>query len=87
MPGLPPSASSALVEMLSAAAAEGKGIQAIESALERLAGWLKSGGEAEAIVPAVSQADDGGVDRLFRHLVPGCDRPPLRARDHQPPAQ
>ena len=48
----------------------GKGIQAIESVLERLAGWLKSGGEAEAIVPAVSQADDGGVDRLFRHLVP-----------------
>jgi histidyl-tRNA synthetase len=68
--GLPPSAASALVEMLSAAAADGKGIQTIESALERLAGWLKSGGEAEAIVPAVSDADDGGVDRLFRHLVP-----------------
>ena len=68
--GLPPSASSALVEMLSAAAADGKGIQTIESALERLAGWLKAGGEAEAIVPAVSHADDGGVDRLFRHLVP-----------------
>jgi histidyl-tRNA synthetase len=68
--GLPRSASSALVEMLSAAAADGKGIQTIESALERLAGWLKSGGEAEAIVPAVSHADDGGVDRLFRHLVP-----------------
>ena len=56
--------------MLSAAAAEGKGIQALESALDRLAGWLRSGGEAEAIVPAVSQADDRGVDRLFRHLVP-----------------
>ena len=68
--GLPPAASSALVEMLSAAAAEGKGIQALESALDRLAGWLRSGGDAEAIVPAVSQADDGGVDRLFRHLVP-----------------
>ena len=68
--GLPPSASSALVEMLSAAAADGKGIQTIESALERLAGWLKSGGEAEAILPTVSHADDGGVDRLFRHLVP-----------------
>jgi histidyl-tRNA synthetase len=68
--GLPPSASSALVEMLSAAAADGKGIQTIESALERLAGWLKSGGEVEAIVPAVSHADHGGVDRLFRHLVP-----------------
>ena len=68
--GLPRSASSALVEMLSAAAADGNGIQTIESALERLAGWLESGGEAEAIVPAVSHADDGGVDRLFRHLVP-----------------
>jgi len=68
--GLPAAASSALVEMLSAAAAEGKGIQALDSVLERLAGWLKSGDEAEAIVPAVSQADDRGVDRLFRHLVP-----------------
>jgi histidyl-tRNA synthetase len=68
--GLPPSASSALVEMLSAAAADGNGIGALESALAQLAGWLKSGGEAEAIVPAVSQADDRGVDRLFRHLVP-----------------
>ncbi len=47
-----------------------RGFETIESALERLAGWLKSGGEAEAIVPAVSHADDGGVDRLFRHLVP-----------------
>jgi histidyl-tRNA synthetase len=68
--GLPRSASSALVEMLSAAAADGKGIQTIESALERLAAWLESGGEAEAIVPAVSHADEPGVDRLFRHLVP-----------------
>jgi histidyl-tRNA synthetase len=68
--GLPPSASSALVEMLSAAAADGKGIQALESALDRLAGWLRSGGDAEAIVPAVRHADDGGVDRLFRQLVP-----------------
>jgi histidyl-tRNA synthetase len=68
--GLPPSASSALVAMLSAAGAEGKGIQTIESSLDRLTGWLESGGEAESIVPAVSHADDGGVDRLFRHLVP-----------------
>jgi len=68
--GLPAAARSALVEMLSAAAAEGEGILALESVLERLSGWLRSGGEAEAIVPAVSQADDRGVDRLFRHLVP-----------------
>ena len=56
--------------MLSAAAAEGEGIQALESVLERLAGWLRSGGEADLIVPAVSQADDRGIDRLFRQLVP-----------------
>jgi len=68
--GLPQAASSALVEMLSAAAAEGKGIKDLESSLDRLSGWLKAGDEAEAIVPAVSQADDRRVDRLFRHLVP-----------------
>ena len=68
--GLPPAASSSLVEMMSAAAAEGQGIQALDSVLERLAGWLRSGGEADLIVPAVSQADDRGVDRLFRQLVP-----------------
>ena len=69
--GLPPPASSALVEMLSAAAAEGKGIQALESALERLARLAavrrrcrsdRAGGQRNA--------DDRGVDRLFRQLVP-----------------
>jgi histidyl-tRNA synthetase len=68
--GLPAAATRALVEMISAAAAEGKGIQALDAALERLSDWLKSGDEVEAIVPAVNQADDTGVDRLFRHLVP-----------------
>jgi histidyl-tRNA synthetase len=68
--GLPLAASSALVEMLSEAAAEGESIRALETALERMAAWLKAGGEAEQIVPAVSHADDSGVDRLFRHLVP-----------------
>ena len=43
---------------------------ALEAALDRLAGWLTAGGDAEVIIPAVSQADDRGVDRLFRHLVP-----------------
>ena len=57
--GLPAAARSALVEMLSDAAAEGEGIQALDSVLERLTGWLRSGGEADLIVPAVSQADDG----------------------------
>jgi len=68
--GLPEAASSALVEMMSAAAADGEGIQALDSVLERLAGWLRSGGEADLIVPAVSRADDRVVDRLFRQLVP-----------------
>ena len=63
-------ASSALVEMMSAAAAEGQGIQALDSVLDRLVGWLRSGGDADLIVPAVSTADDRGVDRLFRQLVP-----------------
>jgi histidyl-tRNA synthetase len=68
--GLPAAARSALVEMMSAAAAEGEGIQALDSVVDRLTSWLRSGGEADLIVPAVSQADDRGVDRLFRQLVP-----------------
>jgi histidyl-tRNA synthetase len=68
--GLPPAATSALVESLSEAAAEGRSVRAIESALDRLAGWLKAGDEAQELVPIVGPADDRGVDRLFRHLVP-----------------
>ncbi len=43
---------------------------ALEAALDRLAGWLTAVGDVEVISQAVSQADDRGVDRLFRHLVP-----------------
>ncbi|HZW31524.1 MAG TPA: ATP phosphoribosyltransferase regulatory subunit [Isosphaeraceae bacterium] len=68
--GLPQGASSAMAEMLSAAAADGGRIEALESALDRWSDWLKPSGEAEEIVPAVRQADDRGVDRLFRQLVP-----------------
>ncbi len=68
--GLPAAAASALVEMLSAAAAEGRGIQTLEAALDRLAGWLSSGGEASSVAPPVAQGDDVAFDRLFRHLVP-----------------
>jgi histidyl-tRNA synthetase len=68
--GLPAAAAAALVEILSAAAAEGGRVVALEAALDRLAGWLRTGGDADEIIPAVSQADDRGVDRLFRHLVP-----------------
>ncbi len=57
--GLPAAAASALVEILSAAAAEGGRVVALESALDRLAGWLGAGtGSAtgtggENLIPAV----------------------------------
>ena len=70
--GLPAAAVSGLVEHLSDAAAEGRSVRALESALDRLSGWL--GGpadrEAESVLPAVGRGDDPGVDRLFRQLVP-----------------
>lgn len=67
--GLPAPLCGALVEMLSEAAADGHGVGALESGLEQLAGWLKSGETAEVPV-SVDRADDGGIDRLFRTLVP-----------------
>lgn len=69
--GLPSAAWMALVENLSEAAAEGRNVRVLESALERLAGWLDAA-EADAgeILPAVRSTDDPGVDRLFRQLVP-----------------
>ena len=70
--GLPAPLGSALIEMLSEAAAEGQGVKALELGLEQLSGWLQTTGEtAEMIGPAVSgPAEDGGIDRLFRTLVP-----------------
>jgi histidyl-tRNA synthetase len=68
--GLPPAATEALVQMLSEAASDGGDVRALESAVDQLAGWLDSGREADEVLPAVGQADDRGVDRLFRHLVP-----------------
>ena len=70
--GLPSAAVSSLVEHLSDAASEGRNVRALESALDRLAGWLGGDAEqqAEAVLPAIDRADDPGVDRLFRHLVP-----------------
>jgi histidyl-tRNA synthetase len=68
--GLPPAATAALVDSLSEAAAEGQSVRAIESALERLAGWLKAPDESPALLQSVATAADRGVDRLFRHLVP-----------------
>ncbi len=69
--GLPPSANSALIESLSEAASEGKGVKTLEAALDRLTEWLGTAGAdaAAAFAPAAAAADPG-VDRLFRHLVP-----------------
>ena len=56
--------------MLSEAATEGRGVESLELGLEQLSGWLQAG-EADAEIPAsVERADDGGIDRLFRTLVP-----------------
>ncbi len=68
--GLPSASAAALIDVLSASAAEGGRVVALESALDRLAGWLRPGEEAESILPAVRDDDETGVDRLFRHLVP-----------------
>jgi histidyl-tRNA synthetase len=68
--GLPAPLGSALIEMLSEAAAEGEGVKALELGLEQLSGWLQSSETAEMIAPAVDRANDGGIDRLFRTLVP-----------------
>ncbi|CAN5911034.1 ATP phosphoribosyltransferase regulatory subunit [soil metagenome] len=70
--GLPTAAVSTLIEGLSEAAAEGHSVRALESALDQLSGWLRGPAEQEAeqVLPAIERADDSGVDRLFRHLVP-----------------
>lgn len=67
--GLPAPLGSALIEMLSEAAAEGEGVLSLESGLAQLAGWLQTGDAAE-IPEEVDRTDDPGIDRLFRTLVP-----------------
>ncbi len=69
--GLPEPTRAALIEMLSESATEGRGVESLELGLEQLSGWLQTG-EAEAadIPESVERADDGGIDRLFRTLVP-----------------
>ncbi len=67
--GLPAPTRSALVEMLSEAATEGHNVQALEQGLEQLAGWLQATDGAD-VPSTVGQGDDGGIDRLFRTLVP-----------------
>ncbi|MEO6809952.1 MAG: ATP phosphoribosyltransferase regulatory subunit, partial [Isosphaeraceae bacterium] len=67
--GLPTSAQSALVEMLSEAAAEGQTIRSLEHGLAGLTEWLRSADSGEAPLP-IEGADQPGVDRLFQTLVP-----------------
>jgi len=67
--GLPAPLASALIEMLSEAAAEGRDVRALERGLEQLSGWLQTA-EAVEIPNSVERAEDGGIDRLFRTLVP-----------------
>jgi len=67
--GLPAPLAAALIERLSEAAAEGRDTRAIESGLEQLSGWLQTD-ETGEIPQEVDRADDRGIDRLFRTLVP-----------------
>jgi histidyl-tRNA synthetase len=70
--GLPTPAQSALVEMLSEAAAEGRGVRALETGLEQITHWLQSAADGEAPPTVEGEGAEGGagVDRLFRTLVP-----------------
>ena len=68
--GLPPAATSALIESLSEAASEGRDVRALEAALDRLTAWLGTAGDEAASVASPSGEPDPAVDRLFRHLVP-----------------
>jgi histidyl-tRNA synthetase len=67
--GLPPSIGTALVEVISESAAEGRDVRAVEAAVERLAGWLLHEEATEGSEPATSAAD-AETARLFRELVP-----------------
>ncbi len=67
--GLPVPMVSALIEMLSEAAAEGRDVRALERGLAQLTGWLQTA-DAGEIPTSVERADDREIDRLFRTLVP-----------------
>ncbi len=68
--GLPTTTQSSLIELLSEAATEGQDVQAIEVGLKRLEEWLHVTQQGDVVPMAVEKADDAGVDRLFRTLVP-----------------
>jgi histidyl-tRNA synthetase len=65
--GLPESIRATLVDVISEAAAEGRDVAAVETAIDRLSGWLLGvSGAGEGGEPPEAEA----FDRLFRHLVP-----------------
>ena len=69
--GLPTSAQTALVEMLSEAAAEGGDVGSIERGLNHFEDWLRRAADSENdSLPSTEVVGDGGIDRLFRTLVP-----------------
>jgi len=67
--GLPTSAQTALIEMLSEAAAEGGDVGSIERGLDHFEEWLRQATDSFETAQA-GVADDPGIDRLFRTLVP-----------------
>ena len=68
--GLPPTAQAALVEMLSEAAAEGGDVGSLGRGLDHFSEWLRQASDAEEVSLPIEGADDVGIDRLFRTLVP-----------------
>ena len=68
--GLPPAAQSALVEMLSEAAAEGGDVGSLGRGLDHFSEWLRQASDLEEIPMPVEGDDDSAIDRLFRTLVP-----------------
>jgi histidyl-tRNA synthetase len=68
--GLPATAQAALVEMLSEAAAEGGDVGSLGRGLDHFTEWLRQGSDVEEIALPIEDADVGGIDRLFRTLVP-----------------
>ncbi len=68
--GLPDSIRAALLDVISEAAAEGRDVQAVETAIERLSGWLIGDNEPPPSASGADTRDHERFARLFRHLVP-----------------
>jgi len=68
--GLPPTAQASLVEMLSEAAAEGGDVGSLGRGLDHFVEWLRQASSDSEVPSTIAVGDDGGVDRLFRTLVP-----------------